>query len=157
MGELVSIVYKPQAAVPAADGYTRVPLREARLVAGYGIDGDAKGGSTTRQLNIMAAEAIQALATEGFCAAPGQLGEQLTLVGIEVDTLPEGIRLQIGEKACVELREPRTGCGKLERYQGKPREAAAGRLGRMAQVVVDGVIRIGDPVRVAGGSGVLEE
>jgi len=153
MGELVSIVYKPQDAVSDAAGYGRTPLREARLVVGHGIDGDAKGGSPKRHLNLMAAEAVQTLADEGFCASPGQLGEQLILSGVAVDALPMGTRLQIGPSACVELTEPRTGCGKFERHQGKQKEEAAGRLGMMARVVAEGTIRVGDPVRLVTGSG----
>jgi MOSC domain-containing protein YiiM len=99
----------------------------------------------------MSAEAIQTLADEGFCASPGQLGEQLILSGIEVDALPPGARLQIGASACVEFTEPRTGCAKFERHQGKQREEAAGRLGMMARVVAEGTIRVGDPVRVVAG------
>lgn len=152
MSELVSIVYKPQEAGPPAEGYTRVPLQQARLVAGHGIEGDAKGGSGGRQLNIMAAESLQLLAREGFHTAPGQLGEQLILAGMAVDALPAGTRVQIGESACVEVVEPRTGCARFEQYQGKLRQEAAGQLGVMARVLTDGLIRVGDPVRLLDGA-----
>ena len=125
MSELVSIVYKPKDAVASGEGYARVPLQQAQLVEGYGIEADAKGGSGGRQLNIMAAEAMKSLAREGFHAAPGQLGEQLTIAGLDIDSLPVGARVQIGEDACVEVVEPRTGCGKFEQYQGKSRQDAA--------------------------------
>ena len=149
MGELSSIVYKPHDAAGTADGYTRLPLREARLVVGQGIDGDAKGsGSPGRQLNIMTLETVQQLGEEGFRADAGEMGEQLIVTQLDVNALSIGTRLQIGAAACVELTEPRTGCGKFERYQGKKREQASGRLGMMARVVADGTIRIGDAVEV---------
>jgi hypothetical protein len=148
MGELVSIVYKPQDA-PEADGtYTRLPLQEARLVVGRGIEGDLKGSSAARQLNIMAAGTVANLATEGFSAAPGMMGEQLLVADVEIDSLPAGTRIQIGASACIEVTEPRTGCSKFERYQGKRREEASGRLGQMARVVTEGTIRVGDSVQV---------
>ncbi len=148
MGELVSIVYKPQDAPANDGGYTRLPLQEAHLRIGKGIEGDAKGANTIRQLNIMAAGSVANLAGEGFRADPGSLGEQLLLAGIEIDSLPAGARLRIGESACIEVTEPRTGCGKFERYQGKRKEEARGRLGQMARVVADGLIRVGDPVQL---------
>ena len=148
MSELVSIVYKPKDAAAAVGGYTRVPLRQARLIAGHGTEGDAKGGSGGRHLNIMAAETLQALAREGFHTAPGQMGEQLVIAGLPVDSLPSGARVQIGESACVEVVEPRTGCSRFEEYQGKLRQEAAGRLGVMARVLTGGMIRMGDPVRL---------
>lgn len=149
MGKLSSIVYKPREVAGTAEGYTRLPLREARLVVGQGIDGDAKGsGNPGRQLNIMTLEIVQQLGEEGFHTDVGEMGEQLIVTEIEVNALPIGTRLQIGATACVELTEPRTGCGKFERYQGKKREEASGRLGMMARVVADGTIHVGDPVRV---------
>jgi MOSC domain-containing protein YiiM len=147
MSELASIVYKPKKTETKEDGYTRVPLQQTLLVADYGIEGDAKGGGK-RQLNVMTERVVQELAVEGFHAAPGQLGEQLILSGLEVDVLPVGTRIRIGERACVELTEPRTGCGKFERYQGRSPQYAAGRLGMMARVVTGGPISLGDPVTV---------
>jgi MOSC domain-containing protein YiiM len=148
MSELVSIVYKPKDAAASDDGYARVPLQQAQLIAGYGSEGDAKGGGPDRHLNIMAAETLEALSGEGFQAAPGQMGEQLIIAGLAVDSLPAGARLQIGESACVEVVEPRTGCGKFEQHQGKLRQEAAGRLGVMARVLASGPIRVGDAVRL---------
>jgi MOSC domain-containing protein YiiM len=148
MSELVSIVYRPKDAADSADGYRRVPLQQARLVAGYGMDGDAKGGGADRHLNVMAAETLQSLAREGFHTAPGQMGEQLIVARLAVDSLPAGTRLQLGASACIEIVEPRTGCAKFERHQGKLRQEASGRLGLMARVVTGGPIRVGDPVRL---------
>jgi MOSC domain-containing protein YiiM len=147
MSELVSIVYRPMDANLSETGYTRVPLPQAELSEAYGIQGDAKGGGPDRHLNLMAAETLQALAREGFRTEPGQMGEQLVIAGLAIDALPAGARLQIGARACIEVVEPRTGCGKLERHQGKLRQEASGRLGVMARVVAGGPIRVGDPVR----------
>lgn len=161
MSELVSIVYKPReayavsnASSSASEGgeYIRIPLSQTRLVVDYGIEGDAKGGSSTRQLNLMSANSLEQLAQEGFQTAPGQMGEQLIVANLEVDGLASGTRLQIGEQACVELTEPRTGCGKFERYQTKKREEAAGHLGMMARVVKEGIISVGDAVQVMDSS-----
>lgn len=149
MGEVSSIVYKPRDAAGTADGYTRLPLREARLVVGQGIDGDAKGsGNPGRQLNIMTLETVQQLGEEGFHTDAGEMGEQLIVAQLDMNALAIGTRLQIGATARVELTEPRTGCVKFEKYQGKKREEASGRLGMMARVVADGTIHVGDFVQV---------
>jgi len=153
MSELISIVHKPHNAPPAVGAFTRVPLREAQLVAGYGIEGDAKGGSQKRQLNIMSAETMQKLAAEGFLTGPGQLGEEITIAGMAIDVLPVGTLLRIGEQARVEVTEPRVGCGRFEEYQGKLRENAAGRMGVMARVIEGGMIRVGDVVSIVPSEG----
>ncbi len=148
MSELMSIVYKPENAEPTEETYLRVPLKQAVLVVGYGIDGDAKGSTGGRQLNIMAADTLRELADEGFQTHPGRMGEQLILADVQIDALPVGTCLKIGDTACVELTEPRTGCGKFERHQGKLRQEAAGRLGMMARVVEGGAISVGDSVTI---------
>jgi len=150
MNRLVSIVYKPQDASLNPDGYTRLPLSSAQLVAGHGIEGDTKGGGTTPHVNIMSAHVMASLAEEGFLTQPGQLGEQLIVEGLDVNTLSAGDRLQIGAEACVEIVEPRTGCGKFEKYQEKLRQEASGRLGMIAKVVTSGAIALGDDVSIVG-------
>lgn len=149
MSQLVSIVYKPEGAEPNAEGYTRIPLQAAQLVAGHGIEGDMKGGGATRHVNIMSKETMDALGEEGFLVQPGCLGEQLIVEGLDVNKLSAGSLLRLGAEAVLEIVEPRTGCGKFEKYQEKLRQEASGRLGMIAKVVASGAIALGDPVSLA--------
>lgn len=149
MGEITSIVYKP-ADLPdkPADHYTRVPLTQARLVAGYGIEGDRKGGHPKRQLNLMCADVLAELAEAGFQVAPGQMGEQIMVRGVDLAALAVGDRLRIGAEAEIEVTDQRTGCDRFETLQGKKRSEAAGQMGVMARVITGGAIQIGDRVQV---------
>ena len=148
MSKLVSIVYRPRDATNSSECYVRVPLQEAMLTAEFGIEGDAKGGGSERNLNIMSESVMNQLASEGFDTAPGKMGEQLIVDIDDINSLPEGARLKIGGSAIVQLTIPRTGCGKFEKSLGKPREDAAGRLGMMARVEVGGPITLGDVIQV---------
>jgi MOSC domain-containing protein YiiM len=147
MARVVSIVYRPRdAETPRPqDHFTRVPLSRARLVELEGIEGDAKGGTGDRQLNIMLAESLEELRSDGFKTDPGALGEQIIIHGITADALTAGTKIKIGQ-AIIEIGIPRTGCVRFETIQGKPRQAAAGRLGVMARVVTGGEISVGDSV-----------
>lgn len=147
MGQIVSLVRRP-VGTPAqpADHFNRVPLESTQLIAGYGIEDDAKGGHPKRQLNIMSAEVLQALAAEGFMTDPGQMGEQIIVSGIDIDALPSGTHLRLGSTARVEVIEPRTGCGRFEAIQNKSRHDADGRMGVIARVLESGTIQVGDPV-----------
>jgi MOSC domain-containing protein YiiM len=149
MPHLTSIVYSPAVGTPEPeDHYRRVALEQAALTVSGGIRGDRKGRNPSRQLNVMAVEALAVLAEQGFKTAPGEMGEQLLLSGLDVDGLPAGARLQIGSEAVIELIKPRTGCDRFELIQGKLATEAAGRMGYMAMVVVPGEIRVGDAVSV---------
>lgn len=148
MAEIYSIVYKPRGAADLTDRFLRVPLPEARLLAGYGIEGDRKGGHPRRQLNIMAYETVADLRARGYKAGPGELGEQIIVRGLAVDDLPAGTQLRIGDSARVEVVEPRTGCDRFEAIQSKQRTDAARQMGVIARVIADGTIHVGDPVVV---------
>jgi MOSC domain-containing protein YiiM len=132
-----------------ADHYARVALDRAILLENHGIEGDAKAGKGRRQLNVMRAETVGQLAAEGFRTAPGELGEQLVLAGLEEAALAPGARLLLGETAVIEVTSPRTPCERFSHIQGKPISAADGRLGVMARVVRGGEIRVGAEVRLA--------
>jgi MOSC domain-containing protein YiiM len=149
MPAIVSITYSPTH-LPAEpeDHYQRVPLAQADLVVGHGIQGDRKGSSPTRQLNIMSAEELAPLAAAGFKLGPGQMGEQIVVSGLELAALEPGAQFQLGPAAVVEVVSHRTGCERFEHIQGHPPTEAAGRLGVMAKVVTAGPIAVGDPVRL---------
>jgi uncharacterized protein YdeI (YjbR/CyaY-like superfamily) len=147
MIKVASIVYKPESAGADPESrYLRLPLESANLVAGYGIEGDRKGGNPKRNLNLMSFETLEALREEGFYTLPGQMGEQIVIQGLDVGKLATGEQLQIGERACVEVVSHRTGCERFEGVQGKSPTLAAGRLGVMARVVRGGRVAVGDPV-----------
>jgi len=146
---ITSIVYKPgDTTSDPEDHYLRTSLDSAKLVTGYGIEGDRKGGNPKRNLNIMSFETLEALHQEGFSTLPGQMGEQIVIQGLNVGSLSEGDRLQFGEHACIEVVSHRTGCDRFEHIQGKTRQQAAGLMGVMAKVVADGMISVGDPVKL---------
>ena len=149
MSAITSIAYSP-AHLPAepADYYQRLPVSEAALVVGHGIQGDRKGGSPNRQLNIMSAEALGELAAAGFKTDPGQLGEQIVISGLDAGALVPGARVQLGETACIEVISHRTGCERFEHIQGHPPSEAGSRLGVMAKVIAAGPIAVGDAVRL---------
>lgn len=147
MANVVSIVYRPKKTGRPQDRYERVPAARVRLVEFAGIEGDMKGGSTKRQLNVMLAETLAELAGEGFRVAPGEMGEQIVLAGVDPAALAEGARLKLGE-AVIEVGIPRTGCARFEMIQGQPRGNAKGRLGVLATVVSGGEVAVGDAVEV---------
>lgn len=149
MPHLVSIAYTPADVEPhPADRYARVPHPHARLIERRGIEGDTKSRGGRRQLNVMFAPMVEQLRDEGFFTAPGQLGEQLVIAGLDTAMLPVGARLQIGADAVIEVTMPREPCSRFAHVQGQPKELGIGRIGVMARVVRSGDIAIGDPVHL---------
>ncbi|MEP6988353.1 MAG: MOSC domain-containing protein [Chloroflexota bacterium] len=148
MTQIASIVYRPIGQPNPKDDYLRLDLDDATLIAGYGIEGDAKGGHPDRQLNVMSYETLTILRGQGFYTEPGQMGEQIVIHQLDVDALPVGAKVQLGKEAIIEIVKPRTGCDKFELVQKRSRDRVQGCMGQMARVIVGGKIGVGDPVRV---------
>jgi MOSC domain-containing protein YiiM len=142
-GYLASIVFSPQ-----PGSFNRHLLPEAMLVAGYGIDGDRKGGHPNRNLNVMDQEMLNSLAAEGYPTGPGVLGENLIVSGVNLGAEPDGARFRIGLEAVIEVVRLREPCYKLTALDPRMPDSVIERVGVMARVVESGVIRVGDAVSV---------
>ena len=148
-GTIVSITYTPaHITKKTRDHFARVTMQQARLISNYGIEGDRKAGHPKRQLNIISAESAASLKAEGFKTRPGELGEQLVISWVDVDSLAVGTQIQIGPFARVEVTEMREPCDRFEFIQQKHLSIAEGRIGVLAKVVACGMIHIGDAVYV---------
>ena len=127
IGQIVSIVYTPERSdyVRPADRYARTAVESVELLVGRGIAGDRKGKYKDREINLMAAETIEVLATEGFKTSPGELGEQIVVRGIDVDQLKPGDRLRLGKDAILEVDEARNGLRIASKaFKGLPKSKA---------------------------------
>jgi MOSC domain-containing protein YiiM len=119
-------------------------VESVRAVAGKGLEGDRHfhpdGAPPGQALTVVAAEAV-----EDAGLAPGETRRQVTLRDVDVNGLV-GKRFRNGEVECfgVELCEP---CRHLEKMTrpGIIKELAH-RAGVNADILVGGVIRVGDPV-----------
>ena len=150
------------------------PNREAiRLLEGLGVADDAHLGRTVqhrsrvakdpsqpnlRQVHLLHAELHTALCGAGFDVAAGDMGENVTTNGLDLLGLPTGALLHLGESAVVEVTGLRNPCVQLDRFRPGLMAATldrvtAGRLirkaGIMGIVLAGGLVRPGDPIRVA--------
>lgn len=149
MAHVVSIAYKPgNLERRPTDHFTRVPIENAKLAAGHGIVGDTKARPDSRQLNVMLAETVEQLRAEGFRTAPGELGEQLVIAGLETENIAPGVRLRIGTDVVIELVYHRIPCSRFENIQRRPKSLVSKRIGFMARVLVGGAIAVGSPVSI---------
>jgi MOSC domain-containing protein YiiM len=153
MASILSITYKPldRNMDKSAQGFNRIAVNDAHLIVGYGIEGDRKGGHPKRQLNVLSTHTLDGLRADGYAISAGAIGEQMVIGDIDVDNLPIGTRLHLGDDAIIEITSHREGCLKLDRAHGKTTVDDARPLGVMAKVIQEGHIRVGDAVTVLMG------
>lgn len=138
-------------------GVPKHPVAEGVLselgIAGDGHDDKVNHGGPDRALCLYSIERIRVLQAEGHPVAPGTMGENITVEGLDSADLKPGQRLAIGETE-VELTRHATPCKTIsgsfidggfsrvlhDRHPGDSR--------LYARVLRGGTLRPGDPIRV---------
>ena len=123
-----------------------------------GLEGDSHRyrhhGGPERAVCLYSTEAIERLRTEGHSIAPGSIGENVTVKGLDWSAVAPGRRLLLGEHVLLEVTRYTTPCqtirgvfkgGEIARVSQKTHP---GWSRVYAKVLVEGLIRRGDPVRL---------
>lgn len=132
---------------------------EAARVTTEGVEGDAHRnrehhGGPERAVCLYSMEVIRALAAEGHAVAPGTLGENVTVEGLDWTTVEPGTRLLLGAAVLLEVTRYTTPCfnikgafthGEFDRVSQK-RHPGWSRV--YTRVLCEGTIRTGDPARL---------
>ncbi|HEX3779333.1 MAG TPA: MOSC domain-containing protein [Pseudonocardiaceae bacterium] len=162
------------AAVSRSQEYTfsKPNIPYITLLTGLGVEDDAHLGVTVRhrshmartpdapnlrQVHLIHAELLDELADAGFVVKAGEMGENVTTLGIDLLGLPTGTRLHLGSTAIVEVTGLRNPCLQLDHFQHGLMKAVLDRdergnlirkAGVMSIVLADGEVRPGDPIEV---------
>lgn len=83
--------------ISEAKGTVKRPVAEAKLIAAFGLEGDAHAGRWHRQVSLLSAEQVDAFNARGGAAAVGDFGENILVSGLDLRRLPVGSLLRAGE------------------------------------------------------------
>ena len=166
----------PSAAIVVAvssDGdhrFSKVPVPSIVLVEGFGVKGDAHGGSTVqhrsrvardpsqpnlRQVHLMPAEFLDVARDHGFDVGAGDLGENILTRGIDLAGLGRDTLLHLGPDAVVRVTGLRNPCVQIDAFRPgllalAVRRDASGDIvraaGVMSVVVRGGIVREADTI-----------
>ncbi|TFD74584.1 MOSC domain-containing protein [Cryobacterium fucosi] len=152
--------------------FSKPVVDSIRLIEGCGVEGDAHAGATVQhryllardptapnltQVHLIPAELFAELTTLGYQVTPGELGENVTTLGIDLITLPLGARLHLGDDAVVQVTGLRSPCSEINGFQKGLMKTliskdASGQVvrkaGVMGIVVQGGTVAAGDEIRV---------
>ncbi len=131
-------------------GIPKIPLTTATVTLS-GIDGDLhahdKHNRLDRAISLFDQEILEDLVEEGFPLEPGTAGENLNVAGLNVQSLPAGTLLRIGD-VLLKLEQPRKPCYVLDVIHPRLKEVIVGRCGYMASVVQEGQLRTGMTIEI---------
>jgi MOSC domain-containing protein YiiM len=133
---------------PGGKGESMEPLRSAEVIADFGFTGDRKARpGSKRQVLLLDVETV-----EEFGFQPGDLDENITLRGLDVNALRRGQQLRIGN-VLLEVTIECPACYKLEALRPGLEEKMRHRRGMMTRVLQGGSIHIGDRIELLAGAG----
>lgn len=146
--------------VNPAGGVPKRPVASTTVTVD-GVVGDRQRdrrhhGGPDRAVSLYSLERIGALQAEGHPIVPGATGENLTIGGLDWEALKVGDRLQIGMDVEVEITGYAAPCENIaaafqdERFVRISQKLHPGWSRLYARVLGEGVVRVGDAVRVAG-------
>lgn len=124
----------------------RLPMKaveEIRAVVDRGLEGCAHGGfGSKRQVLLVDVETLDLLGLQ-----PGQIKENITTRGLNVNDLRRGQRLRLGE-ALLEVTLHCGPCKRMDDIRPGLEKELRGRRGMLCRVVEGGLIRRGDPIEL---------
>ncbi|NYG44837.1 hypothetical protein GGD67_002285 [Bradyrhizobium sp. IAR9] len=133
------------------------------LVEGHGVEGDAHAGPfvrhrylarrrprlpNLRQVHLIPAELFASLSEAGFEVAAGDMGENITTTGLDLERMPLGTLIELGPTAIIELTGLRTPCVLIDRFRSglKRQVLSSAETGPPFKSGVLGVVRAGGTV-----------
>ncbi len=120
-----------------------LPLTETDIIADWGLKDDRKArAGSKRQVLLVDEQTLQSVDLQ-----PGDLNENLTVRGIDVNILKPGQHVRIGS-VLLEVTGPCTVCGELETVRAGLKEQLRDRRGTLTRVLESGTVHIGDPIVV---------
>jgi|SRR5689334_22649700 MOSC domain-containing protein YiiM len=136
----------PKRAIPAA------------TIGSLGLEGDEHDyrhhGGPERAVCLFPLELIRTLAAEGHAIVPGAIGENVTTEGLDWSLVVPGARLQLGDRVLLHVTRYTSPCTKIapvftDRDYGRvSQKLHPGESRVYTSVLVEGVVRTGDVVRV---------
>ena len=130
-------------------GIAKTNVATARLVANWGLEGDAHAGEWHRQVSLLAIESIEKIRQRGADVNPGAFAENITTEGIDLPGLSIGTLLHIGE-ALLEVTQIGKECHQRCAIFYTAGDCVMPREGIFARVIRGGLIQPGTMIRVLG-------
>ena len=141
-GKIVAVCLSP------GKGERKKDVGQGELLENFGLAGDGHGGDWHRQVSLLALESIAKMRAAGLSVGPGDFAENLTTEGIELNILPIGTRLRVGDEALLEVTQIGKVCHTRCAIYHQAGDCVMPKEGIFARVLQGGPVRSGDVLRV---------
>lgn len=152
--------------------FNKFSCEHITLIEGLGVKGDAHMGKTVkhrsrvskdptqpnlRQVHLVNYELFEELKEKGFYIKNGEMGENITTIGIDLLSLPKSTILKLGQKVKIKITGLRNPCNQLNSIKDGLMKAVLDddengnlirKAGVMGVVVEGGKISVGEEIEI---------
>ena len=132
----------------AKKGMRKKNIGQCLLVENMGLNDDAHADSKThRQVSLLAMESIKKMQDMGLDVSEGDFAENITTEGIDLLSLPIGSKIQIGNKAVLEISQHGKVCHAPCAIYHQAGTCIMPKEGIFGKVLQGGKIKAGDKIK----------
>ncbi|MGB8455513.1 MAG: MOSC domain-containing protein [Anaerocolumna sp.] len=142
MGKVMAVCISEKRGTP------KINIKEAKLIADYGIEKDAHAGNWHRQVSLLSYDKVEEFRNKGAFVSDGAFGENLLVEGMDFKTLPVGTRLTCGE-VILEMTQIGKECHSHCEIFKQVGDCIMPREGVFTKVIKGGTIKAGDDLYVS--------
>lgn len=129
-------------------GERKKDIGSGLLIENFGLQGDAHAGDWHRQISLLGDESIDKMRALGLDVGVGDFAENLTIIGINLPSLPIGTHLRVGATALLEVTQIGKECHQHCAIYQQAGDCVMPREGIFARVLHGGPVGKGDTVIV---------
>ena len=146
MGRVISICTSKH------KGTLKNEINEANFIEEFGIEGDAHAGKWHRQVSLLALEKIEDFRSN---VDFGAFGENLVIEGFELNKLPVGQRLTVGDEVLLEVTQIGKECHDKCAIYYQVGECIMPKNGIFTRVLKGGKVKVGDECKLVNQGKIL--
>jgi len=129
-------------------GTIKKQVEQIKLIANYGVEGDAHAGEAIRQVSLLADESASKLRDKIPDLKPGMFAENILTRGIVLYQLPIGIKLRVGQALLIVTqigKECKDGACSIKQQTG---DCCMPREGIFTEVIEGGIVKPGSLITI---------
>lgn len=128
-------------------GTEKRPVKEAKLITDYGIEGDAHAGNWHRQISLLSYNKVMEFNEKGAKVEDGDFGENILVEGFDFRSMPVGTKLFSGD-VILEITQIGKECHKHCTIYHRMGECIMPKEGVFAKVIKGGILHPEDEMRM---------
>ena len=136
-------------------GVQKKRIDEGIFIEDFGLQGDAHAGKWHRQVSLLALEKIEDFRSKGGNVDFGAFGENLVIEGFELNKLPVGQRLTVGDEVLLEVTQIGKECHDKCAIYYQVGECIMPKNGIFTRVLKGGKVKVGDECKLVNQGKIL--